>query len=247
MEQHRNIAIACLAIGVGLYLLLNILCSATECVLRVGGVYSETQSESSDPVTRESSLKTEALDGGQSLGYLNDSGYSDSHPLIEVTFTLDPEQELSSRNNGIKDGVPANLSTEASANVSDSGLKYEIKDSAEEEFSNMGYEDIMKHLNSKIDGGGGTELPNAQINSSDSVNAGSLTQHLSESVANVKEQVTESESKDCQKLHFREKYLLPLTALASFPGCGNTWVRHLIQQATGRSIKRTVASCFISH
>ena len=26
----------------------------------------------------------------------------------------------------------------------------------------------------------------------------------------------------------------PLTALASFPGSGNTWVRHLLQQATGK-------------
>ena len=25
----------------------------------------------------------------------------------------------------------------------------------------------------------------------------------------------------------------PITALASFPGSGNTWVRHLLQQATG--------------
>ena len=28
---------------------------------------------------------------------------------------------------------------------------------------------------------------------------------------------------------------LPRTALASYPGSGNTWVRHLIQQLTGRS------------
>lgn len=27
---------------------------------------------------------------------------------------------------------------------------------------------------------------------------------------------------------------LPRTALASFPGSGNTWVRHLVQQATGK-------------
>ena len=27
----------------------------------------------------------------------------------------------------------------------------------------------------------------------------------------------------------------PVTALASFPGSGNTWLRYLLQQATGRS------------
>ena len=41
--------------------------------------------------------------------------------------------------------------------------------------------------------------------------------------------------KDCQRLRFSSKKL-PVTALASFPGSGNTWVRHLIQQATGENI-----------
>ncbi|KAI0242306.1 WSC domain-containing protein 2 [Lamellibrachia satsuma] len=36
----------------------------------------------------------------------------------------------------------------------------------------------------------------------------------------------------CPKLHFSRRHL-PATALASFPGSGNTWTRHLIQQATG--------------
>ena len=36
----------------------------------------------------------------------------------------------------------------------------------------------------------------------------------------------------CQHLDYSKK-MLPLTALASFPGSGNTWMRHLIQQATG--------------
>lgn len=39
---------------------------------------------------------------------------------------------------------------------------------------------------------------------------------------------------NCQSLHY-SKDRLPLTALASFPGAGNTWLRHLIQQATGSS------------
>ncbi len=36
----------------------------------------------------------------------------------------------------------------------------------------------------------------------------------------------------CANRHF-SKHDLPTTALASFPGCGNTWVRHLIEQLTG--------------
>ena len=40
--------------------------------------------------------------------------------------------------------------------------------------------------------------------------------------------------KDCRPLGY-SKTSLPLTALASFPGSGNTWVRHLLQQATGRT------------
>ena len=39
--------------------------------------------------------------------------------------------------------------------------------------------------------------------------------------------------KDCTKLGF-SKTPLPLTALASYPGSGNTWLRHLIQQGTGK-------------
>ena len=34
----------------------------------------------------------------------------------------------------------------------------------------------------------------------------------------------------------------PLTALASFPGSGNTWARHLIEQSTGRQYKPSVIS-----
>lgn len=36
----------------------------------------------------------------------------------------------------------------------------------------------------------------------------------------------------CKKPHLSQTPL-PLTALASFPGSGNTWVRHILQQATG--------------
>ena len=39
--------------------------------------------------------------------------------------------------------------------------------------------------------------------------------------------------KDCLDLHL-SKTKLPLTYLASFPGSGNTWVRHLLQQASGK-------------
>ena len=38
---------------------------------------------------------------------------------------------------------------------------------------------------------------------------------------------------DCLPLRF-SKHPLPRVALASFPGSGNTWVRHLVQQATGQ-------------
>ena len=37
---------------------------------------------------------------------------------------------------------------------------------------------------------------------------------------------------NCLALHFSATKL-PRTALASFPGSGNTWTRHLLQQATG--------------
>ena len=38
---------------------------------------------------------------------------------------------------------------------------------------------------------------------------------------------------DCRKVQF-SAMKLPRTYLASFPGSGNTWVRHLLQQATGK-------------
>ena len=38
----------------------------------------------------------------------------------------------------------------------------------------------------------------------------------------------------CKNPHLSKKPL-PLTALASFPGSGNTWVRHILQEATGES------------
>lgn len=37
---------------------------------------------------------------------------------------------------------------------------------------------------------------------------------------------------DCQKLKLSEQKL-PIVALSSFPGSGNTWVRHLVQQISG--------------
>ena len=38
----------------------------------------------------------------------------------------------------------------------------------------------------------------------------------------------------CTDLSFSDSPL-PLTALASFPGSGNTWLRHLVQQSTGKT------------
>ena len=49
----------------------------------------------------------------------------------------------------------------------------------------------------------------------------------------VEQPVKTSQQRNCSSL----SYISPagsLTALASFPGCGNTWVRHLLQQATGK-------------
>ena len=41
-------------------------------------------------------------------------------------------------------------------------------------------------------------------------------------------------NKSCHSLGYSSK-ALPVTALASFPGSGNTWVRHLLQEATGKN------------
>ncbi len=38
---------------------------------------------------------------------------------------------------------------------------------------------------------------------------------------------------DCKPLQLTNPLTTPLTAMASFPGSGNPWLRHLIQQATG--------------
>ena len=43
----------------------------------------------------------------------------------------------------------------------------------------------------------------------------------------------DSASTDCLRMH-KSETKLPLTYLASFPGSGNTWVRHLLQQASGK-------------
>ena len=51
----------------------------------------------------------------------------------------------------------------------------------------------------------------------------------------VKQHATAKEmGGNCQPLHFIHEHPMPRTALDSFPGSGNTWVRHLLQQATGR-------------
>ena len=41
-----------------------------------------------------------------------------------------------------------------------------------------------------------------------------------------------TQKQDCKSLHFSKKPL-PVTALFSYPGSGNTWIRHLLQQSTG--------------
>ena len=39
---------------------------------------------------------------------------------------------------------------------------------------------------------------------------------------------------DCAEIHFSYSNRLPTVALATAPGSGSTWVRHLIQQLTGK-------------
>lgn len=41
----------------------------------------------------------------------------------------------------------------------------------------------------------------------------------------------------CDPVKLRFDSSLPVTALYSYPGSGNTWVRHLLQQATGNNIQ----------
>ena len=63
--------------------------------------------------------------------------------------------------------------------------------------------------------------------------------HLSATHASVTNKTEKSvptyqktKPKSCQSLGYSDRKI-PTTALASFPGSGNTWVRHLLQQATG--------------
>ena len=51
---------------------------------------------------------------------------------------------------------------------------------------------------------------------------------LSQNIHKVQEKI-------CQPMTLINDSRYPLTALASFPGSGNTWLRHLIHQATGTS------------
>lgn len=48
----------------------------------------------------------------------------------------------------------------------------------------------------------------------------------------------------CQPLHFIPRAeSRPIIALASFPGSGNTWLRYLLQQATGYTANLTSILC----
>ena len=40
-------------------------------------------------------------------------------------------------------------------------------------------------------------------------------------------------SPNCSEIHFRHKNPIKRTALTSFPGSGNTWLRHLVHMSTG--------------
>ena len=87
------------------------------------------------------------------------------------------------------------------------------------------------------------------------INYGTFKKHLvstndtvSEAIRTTKitsQKSKRDKSKSCQAVGF-SKTALPRTALASFPGSGNTWVRHLLQQATGKkhSMDRTEMHIF---
>ena len=60
-----------------------------------------------------------------------------------------------------------------------------------------------------------------------------LARHLGRGNHGPPRDSSRTNEKECQKMHFSETKL-PVTALASWPGSGNTWMRHLIQQATGQ-------------
>lgn len=63
-----------------------------------------------------------------------------------------------------------------------------------------------------------------------------LTNHLHARVFKKKEETKKmpaAKPKSCGNVSF-SKIALPVTALVSFPGSGNTWLRHLIQEATGK-------------
>ena len=67
-----------------------------------------------------------------------------------------------------------------------------------------------------------SSLEHTSANTWKANNNGKLTNH-----PNINKTFTH-----CQKMKFANPSLLT-TALASFPGSGNTWIRHLIQEATG--------------
>ena len=54
----------------------------------------------------------------------------------------------------------------------------------------------------------------------------------------IKLQLDYNKTNECVPLHFSAARL-PKCALASYPGSGNTWHRHLIQQLTGKSTLQT--------
>ena len=81
------------------------------------------------------------------------------------------------------------------------------------------------------------KVTNSQAKNETKKNVNSLSNLANET--DNKEHATptnETNPKNCQPLRFADaRNPFPLTALSSYPGSGNTWIRHLIQQATGQS------------
>ena len=87
-----------------------------------------------------------------------------------------------------------------------------------------------------------TDVRNASmtggVNRTDARNASRIVKHRTVPDKNT--------SSPCGELTFRP-CCWPLTALASFPGSGNTWTRHLMQQASGELTLKTRKYCCTNH
>lgn len=74
----------------------------------------------------------------------------------------------------------------------------------------------------------------------------SLNNHLHMKLFKKKEETQKmatSKLRSCGNVSF-SKTVLPVTALVSYPGSGNTWLRHLIQEVTGKNFNNVLLGHF---